>query len=518
MMKKVSIMMTVALASMGAMAQSSYDAYNVASSDLNGTARYVGMGGALGALGGDISVMGSNPAGTAMFRKNDMSFTLSGVFGDDGVLGHDGSRASIDNAGAVVVLDVDEGGLQYVNFGVNFTKNRNFLSNVRTGIDNVRGLSQTAQIADMVRNCDIQFGFENIDDWGALPYLATNLYDGEYVASLIDIEDEFEVDDKGNFVLDKDGNPVYLGTSYYWSPANNASFLKSQWGSTSQTDMNISFNVLDKYFFGASVGLYNINYHRESMYSEVGEYGNSYDIYNYYDSRGDGLDLKFGFICRPIDDSPFRFGIDVHTPTWYSMEDARGANINYSFDGYQYYNEEYNTPFEYNYRTPWKFGLSLGYTVDNYFAVGAEYEYTDMSTAKFTTRGDFYSDYYYAQNEYIKDNLKGQSTLKLGMEVKPVPAVSIRAGYNYVSSPFRNNAYNTLYYADDFTETDYTNWKDTHRFTLGLGYRYKGGYIDLAYQYQSQKGDFYAFDEVNLTPTQIDNNRSQLMCTFGFRF
>lgn len=102
-MKKVSIMMTVALASMGAMAQSSYDAYNVASSDLNGTARYVGMGGALGALGGDISVMGSNPAGTAMFRKNDMSFTLSGVFGDDGVLGHDGSRASIDNAGAVVV-------------------------------------------------------------------------------------------------------------------------------------------------------------------------------------------------------------------------------------------------------------------------------------------------------------------------------------------------------------------------------------------------------------------------------
>ena len=518
MMKKVFFAMTAALASIGAMAQSSYDAYNIASSDLNGTARYVGMGGALSALGGDISVMGSNPAGTALFRKNDIAFTLSGVFGDDGVLNHDSSRASIDNAGAVIVWDVDDGNLRNVNFGLNYSKSKNFLSNLRTGIDNIQGLSQTAQIADMVMNCDYSFGLNDLDSWGSLPYLATNLLDGEYTASLIDIVDNYETDKDGNCVLDENGYPVYQGTSYYWSPAQSGHFLKSQWGSTAQTDINISFNVLDKYFFGASLGVYNINYHRESMYSETGTYGNAYDIYNYYDSRGDGVDLKFGFICRPIEDSPFRFGIDVHTPTWYSMEDARGASIDYFIDGYQYSNHEYNTPFEYNYRTPWKFGLSLGYTVDNYFAVGAEYEYSDMSTAKFNTYGDYYNDYYYTQNEYIKDNLKGQSTLKLGMEVKPVPAISIRAGYNYVSSPFRNEAYNTLYYSDDFTETDYTNWKDTHRFTLGLGYRYKGGYIDLAYQYQSQKGDFYAFDEVNLTPTSIDNNRSQLMCTFGFRF
>jgi len=87
-----------------------------------------------------------------------------------------------------------------------------------------------------------------------------------------------------------------------------------------------------------------------------------------------------------------------------------------------------------------------------------------------------------------------------------------------VSSPFKNNAYRIIAFDSPFTETDFTNWKATNRFTVGLGYRYKGGYVDVAYQYSAQKGDFYAFDEVDLKPTEIENNRSQLMCTFGFRF
>jgi hypothetical protein len=57
-----------------------------------------------------------------------------------------------------------------------------------------------------------------------------------------------------------------------------------------------------------------------------------------------------------------------------------------------------------------------------------------------------------------------------------------------------------------------------NRFTLGVGYRFKGGYFDVAYQLQSQKGDFYAFDDVDLKPTEIKNNRSQVMATLGFRF
>ena len=40
--------------SLGASAQTQYDAARLMGGELNGTARFVGMGGAMGALGGDI--------------------------------------------------------------------------------------------------------------------------------------------------------------------------------------------------------------------------------------------------------------------------------------------------------------------------------------------------------------------------------------------------------------------------------------------------------------------------------
>ena len=62
-----------ALLSSGAMfAQGTiYDAVRVTGSDLNGTARYVGMGGAMGALGADITTMGTNPAGIGLYRSSE---------------------------------------------------------------------------------------------------------------------------------------------------------------------------------------------------------------------------------------------------------------------------------------------------------------------------------------------------------------------------------------------------------------------------------------------------------------
>ena len=49
-------------------AQGEMDAYKFSQYVLSGTARYLGMGGAFGALGGDISAMGGNPAGLGIYR------------------------------------------------------------------------------------------------------------------------------------------------------------------------------------------------------------------------------------------------------------------------------------------------------------------------------------------------------------------------------------------------------------------------------------------------------------------
>lgn len=53
------------------------DAYRLSQTDLNGTARYLGMSGAFGALGGDISSMSTNPAGLGIYRSSEVVTTIS---------------------------------------------------------------------------------------------------------------------------------------------------------------------------------------------------------------------------------------------------------------------------------------------------------------------------------------------------------------------------------------------------------------------------------------------------------
>jgi len=105
-----------------AVAQTQYDAARLVDTDLNGTARFVGMGGAMSALGGDISTMGSNPAGIGLYRSNDVSGTISlnntQVKSDfEGVTGKDDrSRMSFDQLGVVFSNKIgNETSVRYVN-------------------------------------------------------------------------------------------------------------------------------------------------------------------------------------------------------------------------------------------------------------------------------------------------------------------------------------------------------------------------------------------------------------------
>ncbi len=473
-----------------AYAQDSYDAHTMTNSDLNGTARFVSMGGALGALGGDISVMSTNPAGTGVYRKSDAAISFSGVFAGDGAMGHDGSRMSLDQGGVLIAFDMDNPsgkGLQFVNFGVNFQKKRNFLFNQHTDVQHLDGLfSQTFQIANL---CN--YAYEN-DYWGTMADMSASK--------------------KGvhGGILDETGEYGYAGIA-----SDQAYYERATFGATIQADINFSFNLSDQFFLGASVGVYDIDFERESFYQEHGVDDMVFDLTNWYKTTGDGFDVKLGIICRPIEDSPFRIGAYVHTPTWYRMTDANGSTL---YQNDEYVSEGYNSEYDYKFRTPWKFGVSLGHTVGQNFAIGAEYELQDFGSAHYSEVDGYNSAYFRNQNAITKQVLRAQHTLKVGAEFKPIEALSLRVGYNFVSSPFKSDAYRTIGYDGAYTETDFTNWKAINRFTAGIGYRYKGGYVDVTYQYQAQKGDFYAFDEVNLIPTKINSNRSQLMATLGFRF
>ncbi len=541
------IMAAIATAT-AANAQSAYDAEAMTTSDLNGTARYVGMGGAMGALGADLSTMGTNPAGTGLMRSSDVSFTFGGLFtGNKGTLGQDGGRASVDQAGILFALYGGGGSVKNINFGVNYQKKRNFLSNLDVNL-NLNGGSQTFQLAQMADEA-----YANGMDFGTLTYAtipvarkfaqtqAVNSADvSNEIKKNLNYEQGVLLDNYQEYMIGNGTTPLSYtdyenkfkaynegkaaGYGFFGVPAQEANYRRATYSSNAQVDLNFSTNIEDKLFLGLSVGIYSTTYDRQSAHFERGTDGATYQIDNWYHSSSDGLDVKLGAILRPFEDSPFRIGVAVHTPIWYNIRDFSTIYV----DATNY--REDSPTFEYRFRTPWKFNFSLGHTFGTQLALGVEYELQDLASGKYSRHAGGTLDFS-GSNDDIKANLRTQHTIKVGAEFKPTPEWAIRLGYNLVTAGIKKEAWSAPSYNSSYTETDYTNWGAINRICFGLGYRFKGGYFDLAYQLQLQKGDFYAYDfngvdhtQVGLNsnpfiaPTQITNNRSHIMATLGFKF
>ena len=147
-----------------ASAQNLYDAERLSSNELNGTARFVGMGGAMGALGGDISTIGTNPAGIGIFRSSDVSvsFGYNTSSASSKYMGtsmkEDKSRASFDQIGFVYSNKIGNStSLRYVNFGFNYHKSKNFNRIFSMG-GPLDGFSQTWQMTTALENAGINEG------------------------------------------------------------------------------------------------------------------------------------------------------------------------------------------------------------------------------------------------------------------------------------------------------------------------------------------------------------------------
>ena len=320
-------------------------------------------------------------------------------------------------------------------------------------------------------------------------------------------------------------------------------------GGINQYDFNMSFNVQDRYYFGVTLGVYDVNYKRYSSYSETllddyeADNGN-FTLNNWFSTQGTGYDLKFGFIARPFEYSPFRFGFAVHTPVWYMLTDRYTSTLGTDvFDMPEPYTEnlsDYLNPdyvWDYRMRTPWKFNVNMGTTFSGVLAVGAEYEYSDYSYINYKD----YNGYDLSSSNIATDKyLKGVHTLKLGMEAMLTPSFSFRAGYNYVTSAFKEGSVryvpnvetmNDKYIWFDETRTDpeYHNIKARNTITLGLGYSGRIVYADVAYKYDFYKSDFYMFDDYKFAgdgvtvvdrnnSALVDHNRHQVLFTVGCRF
>ena len=517
MIKKGMLAACALMLTMAANAQNAYDAERMLGNDLNGTARFVGMGGAMSALGGDISVMSTNPAGIGIFRRNDasLSFGFNNTATESRFNGtsmkEDKTRASLDQLGFVYTYKIGNNtSLRYVNFGFNYHKSKNFNRMFSAG-GALNNLSQSWQLAQ---------------ELGASGVGSADAFD-----AILDAENPYKQNWNKYPVLSMMGAttgvvdwPMDATQLWGWDGyANN--FYSEEKGGISQYDFNIAFNIQDRVYVGATMGVYDVNYDRYSSYTEdlnddFGEENGGYTLENYYGLEGSGVDFKLGVIVRPVEDSPFRLGFAVHTPTWYELSESYNATLSSDILAYDapfsqtlsdYLDYGYLT-YDYKMITPWKFNVSAGTTLGGAVAIGAEYEYADYGSSSLQD----IEGYELGDQPSVEAFLKGVHTFRAGVEARLTPEFSFRAGYNYASSVFNDDAYSALSYYR--TSTDFNNVKSRNTATFGIGYSGNTIYADLAYKYDMYKSDFYAFDDIDLPKTEVDNSRHQLVFTLGARF
>ena len=518
-MKKIFVSIFVLATAMPVVAQETYENAKIATEDLNGTARYVGMGGAMDALGADISTIGSNPAGIGLFRKSNISasFGFNTQEGAKDFAGSNKTRMSFDQVG--FVYSVRTGESSYTNFAFNYHKNANF-GFILSAEDRLSHASQNKLTYAKAKNGLLydgtdSRGWPNIDN----RFASCNQLDDMYTRNL-----NFDTDDN----------------TWYYDEASAYTLNRNHKGYIGEYDFNLSGNVNDRFYWGFTVGIHGVHY------KHYGEYEESLDGFKIRvsDDRrisGTGFNIKGGVIIRPIEESPFRFGLSVATPTFYNLTTENSTSMILT-DAYGT-SVTNNEKLDFKLWTPWKFGLSLGHTVGQILALGAGFEYADYGSLDTRYKTGRYYDYWtdtYRENSssdsemnrHTEQTLKGVYTLKLGAELKPVPEMAVRLGYNYVSPKYQEDGFKdgTIQSEGSYfsSATDFTNWKATNRITCGLGYQVGDVNLAFAYQYSTQKGEFMPFmnyidneiaaDDNLCDPVEVKNNRHQVLFTIGYTF
>lgn len=482
-MKKILVTL-LSILSLGSQAQTDVDAFNFSQRSIAGTARFIGMGGAFGALGGDLSVMSYNPAGLGVYRSNEFSFSPSIYSGDTradykGGNTQDGRTIfNFGNAGVVLTRVLRESSdndwISY-NFGFGYNRIMDF-NNAST----IEGYDTSSSLLDHFAENAQGISYENLDSYNE--YLA-------YYTYLI--------------------NPDSLNN--YTSAAPGGHLLQRRTadtrGSIGETNFTFSGNYANKLYLGASLSFVTLRYQQESFFDGTDELNqfdslNQFEFTEYLNTTGRGFNLKFGFIYRPTDF--FRIGGAIHTPTWYNMDDNYSNSMAALFDG-GYSDRKYSPDglFDYNFTSPFRAMGNMAFIFGKHGLLSVDYEFTDMSDANFNAPGYGFSQV----NANIRSKYQSTSAIRAGTEWR-FDKFFVRGGYGFTTSPMESRYAVSGY---DFTQ---------QRYSGGVGFREEKFFLDLGYLYSVTKEYFqpYTLKTVAVEGANERVTGYNFTATFGVKF
>lgn len=514
----------------GAMAQGAFDAYTLSQGDLRGTARFMSMAGAFGALGGDLSTLNQNPGGIGVYRTSEIGVTMDIDIEDSNVGGNKDSKTRVycPNLGYIGAIALDNDVMPYFQWGVSYGRVASFDRIYHGGFGDL-GTSMTNYIANRAYGYSPDVLGQSTD---YNPYWGSNA-DWLSILSF----NSYGINPVG-------GTSIYNGLFDDNQTVGNAQFMMRQKGYVDEYAINFGGNLMNNVYWGIGFGVTDIDMRQESFYDEelqnariaknegMGtgvETGNAYNaLINYRRVSGAGFNFKVGAIVKPINE--LRFGFAIHTPTYYNLTDRYNAEMQYSYssnitDGTAY--TEY-AEYDWELQTPWKMIVSAAGVIDGRFILSADYEYAAYDNMKIS---DYDGNEYLDATQEIKDYFKPTHTMRIGTEYRITPQLSVRAGFAQSTSAVDKVVEdgNIEVYTTGCNPA-YTYDSTTRYITAGLGYKYKGFYIDLAYvnKYRkSQYSPFSSFDDLAYAGTdswvynpaaEFTTNNNNIVVSVGYKF
>jgi len=486
------LILSFVLAMLTAYAQTPEDALRYSRISPMGSARFMAMGGAYGAIGADFSALSVNPAGIGLFRSSDFTITPVIMFNQTetryfGDLSDDNKyHLGLANFGLVFTSNLSEGtresGWRKLQFGFGYNRINNFNNRVF-----IQGFNNNSSLmTSYVHQADFTIP-DNLDKF------TTRL---AYDAWLIWPMDTLDY--------------IYDADAYFGKVLQEELITTS--GSMNEWSFTLGSNYNDWLYLGASIGIPVIRYNYESNYRED-DSDNQHPYFNYLtrreilETRGTGINFKFGAIARVND--WLRLGAAFHTPTFYSnMEDKwrHSMTSQLVFDN-QSENRSAQSPrgrFEYELTTPMRAIGSATFIYQKSGLLSLEYEFTDHSDIRFNS-----ASYKFAsENRDIRNNYTATHNIRMGTEWR-LNDIYFRGGYALFGSPYKSGI----------------NDGKGNQFSLGLGFRQQDYYVDFAYVNSNFKEDRFMYplpvgdDYDFITPVANQEfNRQLFMLTLGWRF
>lgn len=492
-MKKIFFLFITGLTASVSYSQEVSDAMRYAQDNLTGTARYRAMSGAFGAVGGDLSAISVNPAGSAIFNNNQVGVTFSNqsmnnksnYFGTQ--IEECKNSFILNQAGGVFVFHDKNPNNNWkkIAIGATYENTNNFNNNIFSA-----GTNPTNSVGDyfVAFANGVPLGDIKNSYYDELNYKGQQAYLG------------FE-----GYVINP-VNPLDNNNTQYTSnvPAEGNYYQENEIysrGYNGKLSFNISTSYKDRIYFGANLNAHITDYRRSTSFYEdndnpltpeetISNLRFNNELYTY----GNGFSFQLGAIAKVTES--FRLGFAYESNTWYELYDETFQSLYTTTenDANQIFNYNINPDVvnvyeSYTLQTPGKVTFSGAYVFGKFGLISVDYAIKDYGSTKYRPTSD---EGFRGLNNLLSNQLTTTGELRIGGEFK-IKRLSLRGGYRYEGSPYKNG----------------TTIGDLNSYSAGLGYSFGATKLDLAYSHakrESNQGFFnQGFTDGANTRSKLDN-------------